>query len=182
MPSGISWGSLICPILFNILLMAWIKNDIFIYLAQNMHFCLTRQRTHPAPTANRNSGSLPMAATDCPKSSPSGTRSHTHTSPNHWPTISLIAKLTRHLNTGNTQTVPLFRTCFVLSALYTLPSIHAIIHCSEVETGTESHPEADWSPGLSDSNVYVLSTTPHCPLTWTSLWITILRRLPIDTV
>lgn len=97
-------------------------------------------------------------------------------------TISLIAKLTRHLNTGTTQTVHLFRTCFVLSALYTLPSIHAIIHCSEVETGTESHPEADWSPGLSDSNVYVLSTTPHCLLNWAYLWISILRRLLIDTV
>lgn len=70
----------------------------------------------------------------------------------------------------------------MLGALYTLPLIRAITHRPEAETGTESHPEADWSPGPSDSDVYVLSTTPHCPLNCAYFWISNFRRLPTDTV
>lgn len=36
--SGISWGSLISPVLFNILLMTWMKTERQIYLlTENMH-------------------------------------------------------------------------------------------------------------------------------------------------
>lgn len=93
---GVSWGSRISPILFTILLMVWMKKDIFIYLADNMQFFLTRQWLTPNTYCQQKQ--WPITHCGCPKSN----SSHTHTSPSHWLTVSLIDKLTKHLNKGNT--------------------------------------------------------------------------------
>lgn len=139
-----------------------------------MYFFSDLTMLTPKPTLSRKTGSLLTAVAGCSESNPfphTCTRTYTHTSPNHREslTIRLIAKLT---NTGNTQTIIYSgpTVCQVPYIYMTFNPCNNPLFRGE-NWGWKSHPEADLSLGLSDSNVHVLSTIPYCPLNSAYLWI-----------
>ena len=126
------------------------ERNILIYLAENMHFFLTRQQLHPRSTSSRDTGSLLTAGVGCCKCKTYLHVTHTDMSPSHWGplTISLTAKPTTHLTQAVCRQAfmqgPLRARCLIYITL----NPHRNPFFRGENWGWDSHSEADLNTGL----------------------------------
>ena len=131
--------------------MTWTrKKDILIYLAENMHFFLTRLQLYPRSTSSRDTGSLLTAGVGCSKCKHSPRVTHTDMSPSHRGplTISLTAKPTIHLTQAVHRQAFMQGPLCAMCLIYITFNPHNNPFFRGKNWGWDSHSEADLNTGL----------------------------------